>query len=108
MSEIACGVYGIDSKLFSKVVGTREMRDNAQGFARRYISGLHKYVSKLEAQVEAEKNKNKLLLDRIKDQKDMINLLMNRGNNQPRPSVPPLESQTPPENPKDAMEGEQQ
>jgi hypothetical protein len=42
--------FGIDAVLFNRVCPGR-YRDNAEGYARIYISGLHRYVTKLESEL---------------------------------------------------------
>ena len=73
MSNIACSEYGIDSALYHKVC-PRPAKASAAGFARIYISGLHRYVSKLEATLESKNTEIKLLKQRIEDKDAIIKL----------------------------------
>ena len=74
MSNIACDTYGINFKLFKRVCPT-DNKATAEGFARIYIAGLQQLVGELDAKLDAEKNQNKLLLDRLKDKEELIEIL---------------------------------
>jgi len=74
MSDFACAHYGINDILYNRVCpGTH--RATAEGFARRHIAGLQKLVGELDAKLESEKEKNKMLLERLKEKDEIIQLL---------------------------------
>lgn len=75
MSDIACETYGIDSRLYTRVCGKGQHRANASGFARMYISGLHRLVSKQDAKLESYQEQINMLKEQLKMKDEMIGLL---------------------------------
>lgn len=86
MSEIACSEYGIDRRLYNRVCGKGQQRANSAGFARMYISGLHRLVSVQDTKLENYKERLNMYREQLKMKDDMIELLKNQ--NMPPPSAP--------------------
>lgn len=92
MSQVACAEYGIDKQLYDRVCAKGPQRANAAGFARMYISGLHRLVSAQDAKLENYKERLKMYREQLKMKDDMIELLkQSHQQKNPPPSAPPPE-----------------
>lgn len=78
--------YDIDRKLYRKLCDP-DIVTNPPAFARIYINGLHRYVTKLETQVNGNGKEIKLLQDTItllqntiRDKDEIITFLKHSNN----------------------------
>jgi len=86
MSDNACQVFGINKKLFSRVCPGSH-KANAEGFARMYISGLHRLIGEQDAIIRVNSQKVEMLKEQLRMKDEMIALLRERS--APKPSAPP-------------------